>query len=34
MEMDNDIRENIQFKIDNLMDLFMKKIVKIYCNKV
>ena len=34
MEMDNDIRENIQFKIDNLMDLSMKKIVKIYCNKV
>ncbi len=34
MEMDNDVRENIQFKIDNLMDLFMKKIVKIYCNKV
>ena len=34
MEMDNDIRENFQFKIDNLMDLFMKKIVKIYCNKV
>lgn len=34
MEMNDDTRENIQLKIDNLIDLFMKKIVKIYCNKI
>ncbi|BAK80789.1 DUF6762 family protein [Candidatus Arthromitus sp. SFB-rat-Yit] len=34
MEMDNDVREIIQNKIDDLIDLFMEKIVKVYCNKI
>lgn len=33
-EMDNDTLENIQENIDELLELFMEKVVKIYCNNM
>lgn len=34
VEMNNDSKENIQLKVDDVLELFMEKIVKFYCNNI
>lgn len=34
IEMENDLRDNVQNKIDIILELFREKVVKIYCNEM